>query len=71
MTALPRTQTRWTYHDLDDLPADLERYEIWEGELIILTMSHSKNESECGTSKREKTEEDRRIDLLGLAPGSV
>ncbi len=34
-TAPPRTQTRWTYHDLDDLPADLVRYELWEGELII------------------------------------
>ena len=23
----PRTQAHWTYHDLDDLPADLERYD--------------------------------------------
>jgi Uma2 family endonuclease len=30
-----RTQSDWTYRDLDDLPADLERYELWEGELII------------------------------------
>ncbi len=30
-----RTQTQWTYHDLDDLPDDLVRYELWEGELIM------------------------------------
>lgn len=39
----PRTQTRWTYHDLDRLPDELERYELWEGELIMSpspTMAH-------------------------------
>ncbi len=35
MTPPPDIQTRWTYRDLDRLPADLMRYELWEGELIM------------------------------------
>lgn len=34
-TTPPDIQTRWTYRDLDRLPADLVRYKLREGELIM------------------------------------
>lgn len=30
-----KAQTLWTYHDIDRLPDDLMRYELWNGELIM------------------------------------
>ncbi|RMF80122.1 MAG: Uma2 family endonuclease [Chloroflexi bacterium] len=29
-------QGHWTYHDLDALPDALKRYELWDGELVIM-----------------------------------
>ena len=32
---MEKTQTHWTYTDLDRLPDELKRYELWKGELIM------------------------------------
>ncbi len=35
-TTHARIQGQWTADDLDSLPADLKRYELWDGSLIIM-----------------------------------
>lgn len=38
-----KAQNRWTRHDLVRLPVDINRYELWDGELIVApapTMRH-------------------------------
>lgn len=31
-----QVQGQWTYHNLDSLPDEIKRYELWDGELIIM-----------------------------------
>lgn len=35
-TAHARIQGQWTVDDLDSLPDDLKRYELWDGNLVIM-----------------------------------